>query len=82
MPETGPTLVSPAPRGSILKSRLSTRHSRSDSLGNIIEKGGKKHKVVFKPELTDVFEVESFKHLCKEEPTPEAPEGKWCCNIQ
>lgn len=62
----------------IMKARPSKERPRSDSYGNQIKPGSKKHKIGFKPKLTDVFEVESYKEYNADE-TP--IEGKKCCNI-
>lgn len=74
---------SPSHKKSILKRSiagqdLATRHSRSDSYGNQIKEGGKKHKITFKDGLFEVMEVESWKQYNQEDPNYAA---KNCCNI-
>ncbi len=70
---SSPTLQ---PNG-ILKTSSPNR-PRSDSYGNQIKTGGKKHKIGFKPKMVDVVEVESYKQYNADE----APqENKSCCVI-
>ena len=62
----GESNSSPKPRASILKkSRMGEssdlRNSRSDSLGNQIRPGSKKHKIQFRGDLCEIKEVESYK---------------------
>lgn len=78
MADVLPNGTTQQPKGSILKSKESKDRPRSDSLGTQIKPGGKKHKIVFKPKLTDVFEVESYKQYNLDEPQNE---GKTCCQI-
>lgn len=62
-------------KSSILKSKAPKERPRNDSFGNQI-KGGGRHKIVFKPKLTEVVEVESYKNYNADEMMGE---GKNCC---
>lgn len=71
------------PKRSILKksvvaSKNEPDRGRNDSAGNKIKHGSKKHKLVFKENLCEVIEVESYKEYNAEE---EPQNGKTCCNI-
>ena len=72
-----------APTISILKktggaSKDDTQRIRNDSVGNRIKQGGKKHKLVFKENLCEVVEIESYKQYNAED---DLPNQKSCCNI-
>lgn len=68
-------------RRSILKKReedtgRDKERNRSDSAGNQIKPGGKKHKIVFKEKLCEIKEVECWKEYNAEDPEIET---KTCC---
>jgi hypothetical protein len=68
-----------AKKGSILKvgGVKKGQDPRTDSYGNQIKKGGKKHKILFKAEISNVNEVENWKQYNLEEDNT----GKKCCSI-
>lgn len=58
--------------------KASSTRQRSDTFGNQIKPGGKKHKIGFRPNLVDVFEVESYKQYNVDDGIQDT---KTCCNI-
>ena len=82
-----PDSLSASSKGILKKSSVATpasqnstpnRHSRSDSYGNRIKDGSKKHKISFKSGLCEVLEVESWKQYNRDEG---GDDTKNCCNI-